>query len=59
METACRKAKTSSQSYMMVANVSAAAVLAEACFTLPGFALASTASITTMLLLSLDLSASI
>ena len=35
--TACRNAKTSSQSSAMVANVLAAAVLEEACFVLPGF----------------------
>ena len=47
--TSCRKAKTSSQSSAMVANVSATAVFLEACFALPGFTLASTASIVTTL----------
>ena len=42
--TACSNAKTSSQLYAVVANVSVAAILAEACFALPGF-LASAASI--------------
>ena len=57
--TACRKAKTSSQSSAMVANVSAAAVSAEACFALPGFTFASSSSIVTTLLLSLTSSASL
>ena len=50
MATACRNAKTSSQLPAMVANVSAAAVLVEACFALPGFALAFAVSIVTTLL---------
>ena len=36
-EMTCRNAKTLSKLSVMVANVSAAAVLVEACFALPGF----------------------
>ena len=56
--TACSNAKTSSQLYAVVANVSVAAILAEACFALPGF-LASAASIVTTLSSSLASSASL
>ena len=52
---ASRNAKTLLQSSLMVANVLAAAVLAEALFDLPGF-LASAASIVTKLSLPLSLS---
>ena len=55
--TNCRNAKTSSQSSAMMANVSAAAVSAEAYFASPGFTLASAASIVTTLSSSLVLSA--
>ena len=48
-----RNAKTLSQLSVMVANVLAAAVSAEACFALPDFALASAASIAITILLSL------
>ena len=58
-ETDWRKANTLSQSSAMVTNVSAAAVSAEACFALPGFALTSAASIVTTLLPSLASSASL
>ena len=54
--TAWRKAKTLLQSSVMVANVSAAAVSAENCFALPGFAFASPASMVMTLLLALALS---
>ena len=59
METAWSKAKNSSQLSVMVANFLAAAVLAEACFALPGFSLASAASIVRTLSLSLASSASL
>ena len=58
MATACRKAKTSSKSSAMVANVSALAVLVEACFALPGFSLDSAASIVMTISLSLASSSS-
>ena len=50
--TTCRKAKKLLQLSSMVVNV-----LAEACFSLPGFAFASLASMVMMISLSLDSSA--
>ena len=46
--TACRNAKTSSQSSAMVANVLAVAVLAETCFALPGFVASAASTVTTL-----------
>ena len=59
MAKAWRKARTLLQSSVMVANISAEAVLVEDYFALSGFALASAASIVTVLSLLLAASASL